>query len=73
MRLKNLKNATKNALSFASCQDQVTCNDLLHCDSGKSRKHYKNKWNKFCKKIKYFKEFVFAKDGLKCFVMLRFA
>lgn len=66
MRFKNSKRAMKIALSFASCQDQVVCNDILHCDSQKTRKSYKNKWNEFCKNIKYSKEFVYNQKNLKC-------
>ena len=67
MRLKNLKNAIKNSLSFASCQDQVVCNDLLHCDSEKSRKHYKSECNKFYKNIKYIEKLVYINSLIKMF------
>ena len=68
MRFKNFK----GALSFASCQDQVVCNDILHCDSQKTRKSYKDAWNEFCKNIKYSKKFVYNQNSLKCLTALGF-
>ena len=72
MRLKNLKNVTKNSLSFASCQDQVVCNDLLHCDSEKSRTHYKNEWDKFYKNIKYVENSLISRIDQKHLIVLKF-
>ena len=72
MRFKNFKNAMKSDLYFASCQDQVVCNDILHCDSQKTRKNYKDTWNEFCKNIKYSKEFVYNPKSLKCLTALGF-
>ncbi len=72
MRFKNSKSAVKSALSFASCQDQVVCNAILHCDSQKTRKSYKNKWTEFCKNIKYLKESVYNQKSLKCLTALEF-
>ncbi len=72
MKFKNSKSAMKSALSFASCQDQIVCNDILHCDSRKTRKSYKDKWSGFCKIIKYLKEFVYNQKSLKYLIALGF-